>query len=121
MENINPTPVVTNQPVIAPEGANQQNGDAVSALAATVRNAVQMRFACDKRDRIAVGTLIGEAGVGLGCITGTAGGAVGIAQRMGATVAASTGTATGAVALTTLCTLGCIIATVGYCVTTGRR
>ncbi|MCY3974616.1 MAG: hypothetical protein OXF02_03620 [Simkaniaceae bacterium] len=56
MGNIDPTSVVTNQPVVALEGADQQNfGDVVLAPAVAVNNVVRMRCGGGKKLTTAMG------------------------------------------------------------------
>ncbi|MCY3974383.1 MAG: hypothetical protein OXF02_02400 [Simkaniaceae bacterium] len=114
MENIDPTPVVTNQPVVAPEGADQQNfGDVVLAPAIAVNNVARGRWRGCQKWAITSEALIGETLGGAGCAVGAIFGATEIATRMGATVAVIDGATAGAGILVCLCTFGGAMVTVG--------
>ncbi|MCY3974454.1 MAG: hypothetical protein OXF02_02795 [Simkaniaceae bacterium] len=115
VENIDPPPVITNQPAIAPEGAHQQNfGNVLLAPAVAVNNVAQMQLGGYKKRNVARRVVAGEFVVGSCCVAGTACGTAEITVRMGTTVAVTTGVAAGAGALVGLCVVGTMVATAGY-------
>ncbi|MCY3974062.1 MAG: hypothetical protein OXF02_00735 [Simkaniaceae bacterium] len=115
-----PSPVVTNQPVIPPAGANhpaganQQNGNAFLAPAVAVDNVAQRQWGTCKKAGITLGAIVGETLVGGSCGAGVVFCTGEIAGKTGATVAVTEGVAATTGTLVGLCAIGAMVATAGY-------
>ncbi|MCY3974774.1 MAG: hypothetical protein OXF02_04425 [Simkaniaceae bacterium] len=85
MKHIDPTPVVTSQPVVAPVVRNH------IAPAVAVNNVTQGQWGACKKASIFAGCLAGGTLAGTGCTVGAIRGTAEIATQMGATVAVTEG------------------------------